>query len=111
MGSDWSVSSPNPLEEIEVAVTRIATESRGERQPFLPDERLSLEESIRAFTLGSARVNHLDDDTGSIEAGKLADLAVIDRDLLAPEVGPIADARVLLTLVGGAVVFEDPALA
>jgi predicted amidohydrolase YtcJ len=111
MGSDWSVSSPNPLEEIEVAVTRIATESRGERQPFLPDERLSLEESIRAFTLGSARVNHLDDDTGSIEAGKLADLAVIDRDLLVPEAGPIADARVLLTLVGGAVVFEDPALA
>jgi predicted amidohydrolase YtcJ len=110
MGSDWSVSTANPLEEMEVAVTRVATELRGEREPFLPDERLTLEESIRAFTLGSARVNHLDADTGSIEVGKLADLAVIDRDLFAQDAGPIADARVLLTLVGGAVVFEDPAL-
>jgi predicted amidohydrolase YtcJ len=109
MGSDWSVSSSNPLEEIEVAVTRVWPDSRGRREPFLPEERLTLAESIRAFTLGSARVNHLD-DTGSIAAGKLADLAVIDRDLFAPDAGPIADARVVLTLVGGAVVFEDPAL-
>ena len=67
-------------------------------------------EAIRGFTLGSAYVNHLDDDTGSIEVGKLADLAVVDRDLFAPDAGPIGDARVLATFVGGAAVFEDPAL-
>ena len=110
MGSDWSVSTPNPLVEIEVAVTRISPGSRGGAEPFLPSERLTLDESIRAFTLGSAYVNHLDDDTGSIEVGKLADLTVIDRDLFAMGAGPIGDARVLLTTVGGAVVFEDPAL-
>lgn len=110
MGSDWGVSTPNPLEEMEVAVTRVYPESRGEAEPFLPDERLTLDEAIRGFTLGSAYANHLDDETGSIEAGKLADLIVIDRDLFAPDAGPIADANVLLTVVGGTAVFEDAAL-
>jgi hypothetical protein len=109
MGSDWGVSSPNPLEELEVAVNRVYPESRG-KEPFLPTERLTLEESIRAFTLGSAWVNHLDQETGSITVGKLADLAVIDRDLFDRASGEIADARVLATFVGGEAVFEDPAL-
>lgn len=110
MGSDWGVSSANPLEEIEVAVTRVWFESRGDAEPFLPDERLSLEDAVEGFTLGSAWVNHLDADTGSITVGKLADLAVVDRDLFAPDGGPIADGRVIATFVGGEAVFEDPAL-
>jgi predicted amidohydrolase YtcJ len=109
MGSDWSVSTPNPLLEMEVAVNRVWPESRGTAEPFLPDERLSVDDAIRAFTLGSAYVNHLDAETGSIEVGKLADLAVIDRDALAPDAGPIGDARVVLTTVGGQIVFEDDA--
>jgi predicted amidohydrolase YtcJ len=109
MGSDWGVSTPNPLLEIEVAVTRVADGSRGEREPFLPDERLSLADAIRAFTLGSAYVNHLDAETGSIVAGNLADLTVLDRDPFAQDAGPIGEAKVLLTTVGGQVVFEDPA--
>jgi predicted amidohydrolase YtcJ len=110
MGSDWSVSTPNPFEEMEVAVTRVYPESRGAAEPFLPDQALTLAESIRAFTLGSAFVNHLEADTGTIEVGKLADLAVIDRDLFAPEAGPIGEARVLATLVGGRIVHEAPEL-
>lgn len=110
MGSDWAVSTPNPLEEIEVAVERTAPESRNSAPPFLPDERLTLEEAIHGFTMGTAYVNHLDDVTGSITVGKLADLAVVDRDLFAADAGPPADARVLATFVGGAAVFEDPAL-
>jgi predicted amidohydrolase YtcJ len=110
MGSDWSVSTPNPLLEMEVAVTRVADGSRGVHPPFLPDESLTLDEAIAAFTLGSAWVNHLDTETGSIAVGKQADLAVVDRDLFAPDAGPIGDARVLGTFVGGVAVFEDPAL-
>ncbi len=110
MGSDWSVSTPNPLEEMEVAVTRVYPESRGASEPFLPEQRLTLAEAIRAFTVGSAYANHLDAETGTIEVGKLADLTVIDRDLFAPEAGPIGDGRVLGTFVGGRAVFEDPAL-
>jgi predicted amidohydrolase YtcJ len=110
MGSDWGVSTPNPLEEMEVAVTRVWPESRGRVEPFLPDERLSLDEALAAFTLGSAWVNHLDAETGSISVGKQADLAVVDRDLFAPDAGPIAEARVIATFVGGEAVFTDPAL-
>jgi predicted amidohydrolase YtcJ len=111
MGSDWSVSTPNPLLEIEVAVNRIADGARGEREAFLPQEALTLAEAIAGFTAGSAWVNHLDVETGTIEPGKLADLTVIDRDLFAPGAGPIGDGRVLGTFVGGAAVFEDAALA
>jgi len=107
-GSDWAVSTPNPLEEIEVAVRRVSPDHRA-ATPFLPHERITLEAAVEAFTLGAAYVNGLDEETGSIEVGKLADLAVLDRDLFAPGTLP-ADARVLLTLVEGAPVFEDPGL-
>ena len=110
MGSDWGVSSPNPLLEIEVAINRVWPESRGEAPAFLPAERLTLEQAIHGFTMGSAYVNHLDASTGSITTGKLADLAVVDRDLFAPDDGRIGDARVLATFVSGAAVFEDPVL-
>lgn len=109
MGSDWSVSSANPLLEIEVAVHRVAPASR-DAPPFLPEERLDLSTALDAFTSGSAYVNHLDEVTGSLEVGKAADLVVLDRDLFAPDAGPIGDARVLLTMVGGEPVFEDPVL-
>jgi hypothetical protein len=109
MGSDWSVSTANPLLEIEVAVNRVADEHR-DAEPFLPEERLTLDECLEAFTIGSAYVNHLDEATGSLEIGKLADLAVLDRDLYAADAGPIGDARVLLTLVEGTAVHEDAAL-
>lgn len=109
MGSDWSVSTPNPLLEMELAVERVADESRGAREPFLPDERLELIDALAAFTAGSAYVNHLD-ETGSLEVGKLADLAVLDRDLFDRGAGAIGEARVVGTFVEGVPVFEDAAL-
>ena len=77
---------------------------------FLPDERLELIDALAAFTTGSAYVNHLDDETGSIEVGKLADLAVLDRDLFDRGAGAIGEARVVGTFVDGVAVFEDAAL-
>jgi predicted amidohydrolase YtcJ len=113
-GSDWSVSTPDPLEEMEIAVNRSLRsdgEDKNERatEIFLPDERLSLEESIEAFTMGSAYVNHLDDVTGSIEVGKFADLAVIDRNLF-DSGSLIADAEVVMTLVEGEIVHDAHAV-
>ena len=104
-GSDWTVSTPNPLLEIEVAVTRVAPDTR-DVAPFLPDERLSLDAALRAFTIGSAYVNHLDEETGTIEVGKLADLVVLDRNLRDESVGPIGDAAVRQTFVEGHEVFS-----
>jgi len=109
MGSDWSVSTPDPLAQIEVAVTRVSDESRGRREPFLPDERLELVDALTAFTSGSAYVNHLD-ETGRLRVGLLADLVVLDRDLLDPGAGPIGETRVVATFVDGAPVFEDATL-
>ncbi len=109
MGSDWSVSSPNPLEEIHVAVNRVMPPSypygANRDEVFLPEERLDLETSIAAFTIGSAFVNHLDRETGSVEVGKLADLAVIDRNVFAHPSEEIAEARCQMTFVEGERVF------
>jgi predicted amidohydrolase YtcJ len=117
-GSDWSVSSPNPLWEMAIAVHRLnpaqAVEvvgKRGVTEPFLPEERIDLATAIRAFTMGSAYVNHLDHVTGSVEVGKLADLAVVDGNLFELSLDEFFRAKVLLTLVEGEVVFADPSFA
>ena len=115
MGSDWSVSTPDPIEEMHVAVNRVMAPDYayrvGTREVFLPEERIDLATAIAGFTMGSAYVNHLDDGTGSIEEGKLADLAVLDRDLFAHPVDEISAATVQLTLVGGQRVYADPAFS
>jgi predicted amidohydrolase YtcJ len=116
-GSDWSVSSANPMWEMGVAVHRRAPEEHmdlvGEEAThvFLPDERIDLATAMRAFTMGSAYVNHLDDHTGSIEVGKLADLVVVDRDLFEQDILGLTEARVQLTLVDGEGVFASPDLS
>jgi predicted amidohydrolase YtcJ len=111
MGSDWSVSSPNPLEEMHVAVNRQMPPSYPFRvdntEVFLPDERIDLATALAAFTMGSAYANHREHDTGSIEVGKRADLAVLDRNVFAHPAGEIADARCLETYVDGDRVFAD----
>ena len=110
MGSDWSVSSANPLLEMEIAVERRYREPSGDRGVFLPEERLELIDALAAFTAGSAYVNHLDQETGTIEVGKAADLAVLDRDLFDRGAGAIGETRVIGTFIEGVPVYEDPAL-
>jgi predicted amidohydrolase YtcJ len=105
-GSDWPVTTPNPLLEMEVAITRTDTDNRSGEALF-PVERLTLDEALTAFTIGSAYVNHLDAEVGSIEAGKRADVAVLDRDIRSPDAGPLGEARVVATLVDGAFVWDD----
>ncbi len=110
MGSDWSVSSANPLWEMTIAVDRRSPDWYAGGEVFLPDERLDLIDALAGFTNGSAYVNHLDHVTGSIEVGKFADLAVLDRDLFDRGAGWIGQARVVGTFVEGVGVFEDPEL-
>ena len=111
MGSDWSVSSANPIWEMHIAVERHAPAwYAGDRGVFLPDERLDLVDALAAFTSGSAYVNHLDRDTGTLEVGKLADLAVLDRDLFDRGAGEILAASVVGTFVDGVSVYETPEL-
>jgi predicted amidohydrolase YtcJ len=104
MGSDWSVTTADPLEEIEVAVTRVDPENRG-NAPFLPEQALPLQVALAAFTAGSAYVNH-DDDGGSLTVGKRADLALVDRNLFEVPSAHVSDAQVEMTVASGRVVHE-----
>ncbi|WP_069760914.1 amidohydrolase [Streptomyces sp. LUP47B] len=100
-GSDWPVSSPDPLQAIHVAVNRIAPDAPAGTPEFLPEQRLDLGTALAAYTAGSAYVNHLDDIAGSITVGKSADLVVLDRDPFAGPPEEIAATRVLETFVDG----------
>lgn len=103
MGSDWSVTTANVLVEMDVAVNR-ATPGEPGAESLLPDQRLTLDESLQAFTRGTAYLNHDDADAGTVEAGKRADLAVVDRNVF--ESGSIYDARVEMTIASGRVVHD-----
>ncbi len=105
-GSDWPVSSADPIQGIHVAVNRVAPD--GEAEPFYPEQRLDLAAALAAYTSGSAYVNHLD-DTGTISVGNLADLVVLDRDPFAGPAEEICHTRVEQTFVGGRRVYAAPA--
>ncbi len=101
MGSDWGVTTANPLEQIEVAVRRVDSATR-DAEPFMSEEALTLPVALAAFTAGSAYVNH-DADGGSIAIGRRADLAILDTNIFDPGVLP-ADATVSHTIAGGRLV-------
>jgi predicted amidohydrolase YtcJ len=105
-GSDWAVSSANPLRAIHVAVNRSLPGATGpQAEPFLRAQRLDLAEALAAYTIGSAYVNHLDEDTGTIDRGKLADLVVLDRDPFAHPAPDIGTTAVAATYVQGQQVY------
>ncbi len=106
-GSDWAVSSANPLEGIHVAVNRTLPDAEPGAEPLLPGQALTLAEALAAYTAGSAYVNHLD-ETGAVAPGYLADLVVLDRDPFAGPPGEIASTTVALTYVEGQQVFAAP---
>ncbi|MEO8198655.1 MAG: amidohydrolase [Thermoanaerobaculia bacterium] len=100
-GSDWSVSSMNPLEAIEVAITRCDPELTACDKPWIPEERVDLATMLAAYTIGGAYAGFEERDSGSLESGKLADLIVLDRNLFTIPPGEISDSTVLLTLFEG----------
>ena len=103
-GSDWNVSSANPLEAIEVAVRR--QDANAEQGPVLNEsERVSVATMIDAYTINAAWLMHQEDRTGSIEAGKRADIVVLDRNLLDIPATEISEVQVVMTLLDGEVIY------
>ncbi len=104
-GSDWYVAPPTPLEGIYAAVTRRTID---EKQPggWVPEQKITVEEALRAYTMGAAYAEFAEGEKGSLERGKLADFVLIDRDLTRIPPETIRDARVMMTVVGGQVVFN-----
>ncbi len=105
-GSDWGVSSLNPLEAMQVGVTR-CDPAAAACTAWLPRERVTLDRMIAAYTIEGARLAFDEKISGSITAGKAADLVVLDRDLFAIKPQQIAKAHVLLTLLDGHDVYRD----
>lgn len=104
-GSDWPVSTADPIAAIHVAVNRTAP---GEDLPALGPEsqKLSLKQITDAYTHGTAWINHLDTDTGTLEAGKLADLAVLDVNIFDVPAEELHRAVVTQTWIGGECVYN-----
>jgi len=75
---------------------------------FVPQERISLEDAIRGYTLGAAFAGRREKSEGSLEPGKLADLIILSQDLFQIAATKIGDTQVLLTMVGGKVVYQSP---
>ena len=107
-GSDWFVAPPTPIEGIYAAVTRRTIDDRNPNG-WVPEQKISVEDALRAYTRGGAYASFDEKEKGTITAGALADFAIIDHDLtrMAPET--IRDARIALTAVGGRVVYERKA--
>lgn len=102
--SDSPVSSYEPLLGIQAAVT----ESTADGEPFAPGERLTAEEAIRMYTSNAAFASFDETEKGTLEVGKLADLAILARNPMQVDPGSIASIPVLTTVVGGRIVYERP---
>lgn len=106
-GSDWFVAPPSPLDGIYAAVTRRTLDDRNPLG-WVSEQKISVGEAMRAYTMDAAFASFDEAIKGSIERGKLADLVLIDRDITQVPPPSIRDAKVLMTIVGGRVVFEAP---
>ncbi len=103
-GSDWPVSTANPFEQIAVGVNRTVP-GDPTSEPFLPAERLTLDDALAAFTVGAAWADHRDPDRGVLRVGAIADLAVVDRDPYTLDPADLASVTAVRTYVDGVCVF------
>ena len=112
-GSDWPVSSPDPLQEIHVAVNRTLSTRLGRpgtnetTKPFRPDESLSVGDALAAFTTGVAYVNGDEDLLGTLVVGRRGDVAILSQDIFSIPTSEIGHTNVDLTVAGGVVVHGD----
>jgi len=112
-GSDWPISSADPLQEMHVAVNRVKSERLGRpgepecEDPFLPAQAITVDDAIGAFTSGVDWVNHEEHAAGILLPGMRADVAVLDQDLYAIPPGEIGGTSVVMTVASGRVVYGD----
>ncbi len=106
-GSDWTVAPLNPLTGLKAAVTRQTLD--GEHpNGWLPEQKISLDEALRAYTVGSAYAAFAETVKGTITPGKLADLVLLDRNIYEVDPATLDQASVVLTVMDGRVVYERP---
>ncbi|HVH85619.1 MAG TPA: amidohydrolase [Terriglobales bacterium] len=106
-GTDWTVAPLNPMLGLYAAVTRATLDGK-HPNGWIPEQKISIEEAIEAYTLGSAYAEFQDKEKGSITPGKLADLVLVSDNLLKIDPRAIRDAKVEMTMVGGKIVYGGP---
>ena len=106
-GSDWPVVTMDPWQGMQSAVTRQTVEQKPEGG-FVPSERITLERAIAGYTIGAAMGGRRERIEGSLTVGKMADLIVLSQDLFAIDPHTISQTKVLLTMVGGRIVYHAP---
>ena len=97
-GSDCPMEPLSPLTGVQAAMTR----------EFYPKEQLTFEEALRLYTVNAAYTTHEENEKGSLEDGKLADLTVLSRDLASVLPGRLGEVEVEMTIIGGRVVYQKP---
>ena len=105
-GTDWTVAPLNPLLSIYAAVTRRTLDGKNPNG-WVPEQKITVEEAVRAYTLGSAYAEFQENVKGSITAGKLADIVLLSRDIFKIDPNEIESVKVVMTMVDGRVVFEE----
>ncbi|CAN5709046.1 amidohydrolase [soil metagenome] len=104
-GTDWSVAPLDPMLSIYAAVTRRTLDSKNP-QGWVPEQKISVEEAARAYTVGSAHAEFTEKEKGTITPGKLADLVIIARDIFKIDPTEIENVKVVMTIVDGRIVYE-----
>ncbi len=104
-GSDWPVATLDPIAGVYAAVTRSTSDGKNP-DGWVPEQKISLAEALRAYTWGNAYAVFAEKSRGTLAPGMLADVDVLDRDLFTMPPESLATARVMATIVGGKVVFE-----
>ncbi|MGH7971096.1 MAG: amidohydrolase, partial [Limisphaerales bacterium] len=105
-GSDWTVAPLNPLLGIKAAVTRQTLDGK-HPDGWVPEQKVTIDEAVRAYTVGSAYAEFADNVKGTIAPGKLADLVMLDRDIYSIPPAEIDQARLSMTIMNGKVVYEE----
>lgn len=104
-GSDWDVAPPTPIEGIYAAVTRRTLDDKNP-DGWIPEQKITVDEALSAYTRGGAYAMFEEKNLGTLSVGKLADFVLIDKDLFKIPPPEIRDAKVLMTVVGGNIVYE-----
>jgi predicted amidohydrolase YtcJ len=105
-GTDWTVAPLNPILTVYAAVTRRTIDGKNSKG-WVPEQKISVEETVRAYTVGYAYAEFQDNVKGSITVGKLADLVLLSRDIFKIDAKEIESVKVVLTMVDGRVVYEE----
>jgi len=105
LGTDWPVAPLNPLYTIYAAVTRATLDGK-RNEGWVPEQKISVAEAVHAYTLGSAYAEFQETVKGSIQAGKLADMVILDNDIFSIPPQEIRSVKVDLTIVGGKIVWD-----